>query len=398
MDEILITGLGVISPAGCTPENFFDTFCAGRPIYGKIEEFEQDEGYRVKIGARVRDTQWQEALMGDAGQRYGRAAQYAQAAARRALWDAGFSSRDCRSRRVAVVVGTTMGEIGVEEDFTRRLCRQQDTDDTAFRRQVETRHIGQAVAEAAGDTPMYYTVPAACAAGNYAVAMAKNLLESDAADLAIAGGVDVFSRVAFAGFQRLLSLTPDLCRPFDQNRRGLVVGEGCGMVVLEKKGSRPGLKRYGAVLGVGLASNAYHMTAPHKNGEGERFAMHAAVRAAHRSPGEVDYISAHGTGTRANDRVEAMAITALFGEKAPPVSSIKSVLGHSMGAASILELIACCLMMQRSVILPTANLEELDEGCTLDVVPNHAREARLNTVLSNSFAFGGQTSSVLLGK
>ena len=211
--------------------------------------------------------------------------------------------------------------------------------------------------------------------------------------------MDVFSRVAFAGFQRLLSLTPDFCRPFDRSRRGLVVGEGCGMVVMEKEGSRKGMKRYAAVLGTGLASNASHMTAPHPKGEGELGAMRKAVESARFALNDVDYISAHGTGTKANDRVEAMAVAQLFGaEKSPPISSIKSVLGHSMGAASILEIIACCLMLRRSVLLPTMNVEQLDEGCTLDVVPNRAREANIRALLSNSFAFGGQTSSVLLTK
>lgn len=398
MEEILITGMGVVSPAGCTPQDFFHTLCAGKPVYGRLKEFEQNPGYRIKIGARVREDRWREVLMDGAQQRFGRAAQYAQAAARFALWDAGLSDQDCRSRRVAVVVGTTMGEIGVEEDFTRSLCRQAPKEKARFRRQAEARHIAQAAAQAAGDTPLFYTVPAACAAGNYAVALAKSLIESGVADLALAGGVDVFSRVAFAGFQRLLSLTPDVCRPFDKNRRGLVVGEGCGMLVLEKRGSRRGMRRYGAVLGTGLASNASHMTAPHPNGEGELAAMRLAVENARLPLEKIDCISAHGTGTRANDRVEARAISLLFGKKAPPVSAVKSVLGHSMGAASALELIACCRMMQHGILPPTANFEQPDEECDLDVVPNRAREARVNAVLSNSFAFGGQTSSVLVGR
>ena len=391
--------MGVISPAGFTPETFFDRLLSGRPVYEKLEELEADPGYRVKIGARIRDDGWASALSAGERARYGQASQYAMAASRYALWDAGLTAEDCRSRRVAVVVGSTMGEIGVEEDFTRRCCEQQEADDSLFRRQVGTWHIAQAAAEAAGGSPLFYTVPAACAAGNYAVSLAKNLLEAGLADIALAGGVDVFSRVAFAGFQRLLSLTPDLCRPFDRNRRGLVVGEGCGMVVLEKEGARAGMKRYAAVLGAGLASNASHMTAPHPEGEGEMRAMRRAVDSAGLSYEDVDYISAHGTGTRANDRVEAMAVARLFaGGKVPPVSSIKSVLGHSMGAASILELVACCLMLRHSVLLPTTNVEQLDEGCALDVVPNRPREARLRVLLSNSFAFGGQTSSVLLTK
>ena len=227
--------------------------------------------------------------------------------------------------------------------------------------------------------------------------MAKQLLQEGYADILLVGGVDVFSRVAFAGFQRLLSLAPDCCRPFDRTRKGLVLGEGCGFLVLERESERLGENHYGRVLGAGLASNASHMTAPHKEGEGEWKAMHKAIADAGLRIDEVDYISAHGTGTRANDLVEARSIRRLFGErKAPPVSSIKSVLGHSMGAASILELIACCLMMRSGVLLPTIHYRTPDDECLLDVVPNKPREAAIRHLLSNSFAFGGQTSCIAL--
>ncbi len=162
---------------------------------------------------------------------------------------------------------------------------------------------------------------------------------------------------------------------------------------------RIGGRQYGYVLGTGLASNAYHMTAPHISGEGEGNAMRRAIADAGLRTEEIDYISAHGTGTKANDRMEAMAIQRIFGgRKLPPVSSIKSVLGHSMGAASMLEVIACCLMMERNLLLPTANYQTPDEECPIDVVANQPREGKLHYVLSNSFAFGGQTSCVALGK
>ena len=396
MDRIVITGMGVLSPAGLTLEEFWNTLVSAKPVYGPLPEWADDDRYRVKLGARLQRYDWAKDLPLKS---YGKAACYCMAAAARAMEDAGLSRRSMGTRRVAVIIGTTMGEIQEEEALTERLYGGAEGDKTVFCRKYPAYHIAHAAAELCRASGPCYVVPAACAAGNYAIAMAKRLLDGHYADIVLAGGVDVFSKVAFAGFQRLLSLAPDVCRPFDKERRGLVLGEGCGVVVMEREKERMGGRQYGYVLGTGLASNAYHMTAPHISGEGEGNAIRRAIADAGLCTEEIDYISAHGTGTKANDRMEAMAIQRIFGgRKLPPVSSIKSVLGHSMGAASMLEVIACCLMMERNLLLPTANYQTPDEECPIDVVANQPREGKLHYVLSNSFAFGGQTSCVALGK
>ncbi|MCL2702975.1 MAG: beta-ketoacyl-[acyl-carrier-protein] synthase family protein [Defluviitaleaceae bacterium] len=396
MSQIIVTGMGVISTAGFTLDGFWDTLYQGRVTYNPMDFCEDSAQYRIKIGAKILSREWKDKLPNDFPEEFGKTAQYAAGATLSALENAGFSEGMYDPARIAVVVGTTMGEISSEEEITRLKYVGLPIPDVLYK-QLPMFQIAKAVALAAGAQGYLYAVPAACAAGNYAVAFGKKLLDWDKVDAVIAGGADVFSKVAFAGFQRLLSLAPSLCQPFDKNRKGLVVGEGCGMIIMERAGARPGQKRYGSILGAGLASNAYHMTAPHKEGAGESQAMLNAIKDAGLCSRDIDYISAHGTGTKANDVIESQAIRNVFGSEPPPVSSIKSMLGHSMGAASMLELIASFLMIKNQVILPTINHATPDSYCNIDCVPNEPRAAKLRRILSNSFAFGGQTSSILIG-
>lgn len=397
MKDIIVTGMGVLSTGGFTLDEFWNTLYKGKMAYGVLDEFIDNPNYRIKIGARIKEMKWKENVPDNILSTYGKAACYAVSTVKKALRNADIDLEQVDKSRVALVIGTTMGEIEVEEQITKLKCQNKSVDVSLYK-QYETHNIVKAISEATGIEGYMFVVPAACAAGNYAVGISKKLLEWGYADIVIAGGVDVFSKVAFAGFQRLLSLTPDLCRPFDNNRKGLVVGEGCGIVVLEREKERANQKILGRILGVGLSSNAYHMTSPHVSGEGEISAMIKAVRDSGLSLDDIDYISTHGTGTKANDKVEASVINKMFeGYNIPPASSIKSVIGHSMGAASILELIACILMIQNKAILPTINYESKDKNCDIDVVANKPRAGNLKYVMSNSFAFGGQTSSLVIG-
>lgn len=397
MNNIIVTGMGVLSTAGFTLDEFWQTLYGCKITYGIIDEFIDNSQYRIKIGAKIKSSQWSESVSKEVLGSYGKAACYSVSTTLMAISNAEIDLKQVDKTRIAVVIGTTMGEIEVEEQITMLLCKEKAVDQALYR-QYQSVNIVKAVADAIGAKGYMFCVPAACAAGNYAVAMAKKLLDWNYADIVIAGGVDVFSKVAFAGFQRLLSITTDLCKPFDKNRKGLVVGEGCGIVILEREGKRPNQKVYGRILGTGLSSNAYHMTAPHCNGDGELLSMRQAIEDAGISLNEIDYISAHGTGTRANDKIEALAIKKLYGKQSPPpVSSIKSMLGHSMGAASMLELIACLLMLNKNILLPTINYESKDEECDLDIIANKPRKQKSKLIISNSFAFGGQTSSVVIG-
>jgi len=399
MSNIVVTGMGVVSTAGFELDAFWDTLVRGTITYSEIEELQDDANFRIKIGAKIKKNSWEDNIP-DCMKSYGKAAKYAVSAAKKAFDEANLPPEASDNNRIAVIIGTTMGEIQTEEEITRIKCESRlETVPKELFKQYRTDNIGIAVQRALKVSGPVYLVPAACAAGNYAIALGKRLIEWNYADVAIVGGVDVFSRVAFTGFQRLLSLAPDFCKPFDQERKGLVVGEGCGILVMEREGFR---KRqypcYGQILGVGITSDRYHMTASHPDGDGSVRAMKQALDEAGILPDDIGYISAHGTGTAINDCVEVKALQKVYGDKPiPPISSIKSMLGHAMGAASAFNLIASFLMMKHNMILPTMNYSILDPACVVDCVPNQARKGNPKYILSNSFAFGGQVSSVIIG-
>jgi 3-oxoacyl-[acyl-carrier-protein] synthase II len=246
------------------------------------------------------------------------------------------------------------------------------------------------------------TIPTACAAGNYALGWAFEQIQSGAADVMLAGGADAFSRLAFIGFSRLHALSPDVCRPFDRNRQGLLLSEGAGVLVLESEAHarKRRARIYAEMLGYGLSADAHHITSPHPEGAGAALAMKRALQRAQRTPDEVDYINAHGTGTPHNDKAETLAIKGLFGKRAYqiPISSIKALTGHAMGAASAIEAIACVLSLHHGILPPTWNYQEPDPECDLDYVPNAPREAQPHVVLNNSYGFGGNNACVVFGE
>lgn len=209
-----------------------------------------------------------------------------------------------------------------------------------------------------------------------------------------------FSRIAFMGFNRLLAIAPEKCQPFDKNRKGMMVGEGSAILVLEplENALRRKADIYAEVLGYGLSCDAHHMTAPQASGIA--MAIRNGLRDSGIRPEDVDYINAHGTGTPVNDRAECLAIKEVFGDysKKVAVSSIKSMLGHTMGAASAIEAAACCLAIKNSIIPPTINYETPDPECDIDCVPNICRRQQVDIALNNASAFGGNNASVIFGK
>src|SRR5438552_8309206 len=216
----------------------------------------------------------------------------------------------------------------------------------------------------------------------------------------LAGGADSFSRITYAGFARLGAIAPEICQPFDRNRKGMVPGEGAAMLLLETKEQavERGAHIYCEVAGYGLSCDAHHMTAAHPRGEGAARALTMALKQSGIAAEDVDYISAHGTGTPTNDRLETIAVKKAFGELAYkiPISSIKSMLGHTMGAASAIEAAVCCLAITNSVIPPTMNLEEPDPECDLDYVREGARHLPVRVAMNNAYAFGGTNASLIL--
>jgi 3-oxoacyl-[acyl-carrier-protein] synthase II len=240
----------------------------------------------------------------------------------------------------------------------------------------------------------------ACAAGNYAIGYGFDLIKQGRADIVLAGGSEPLSKVAFTGFNQFSAVAPERCQPFDKNRKGMIVAEGAGILVVEslERALNRNAPIYAEILGYGLSCDAYHMTKA--SVEGLAACMKKAIREAGISHKEVDYISAHGTGTVANDRNECAAIREVFGSdyQKIPVSSIKSMLGHTMGAASALEALACSLVVKYDMIPPTINFETPDPECDIDCVPNTARKHTVSIALNNSYAFGGNNASLVLKK
>jgi 3-oxoacyl-[acyl-carrier-protein] synthase II len=225
-------------------------------------------------------------------------------------------------------------------------------------------------------------------------------LQSGRADVMLAGGADAFSRITFTGFYRLGAIAPDVCRPFDKNRKGMIPGEGAAMLVLEteQRARRRGAPIYAEIAGYGLSCDAWHMTGPHPEGNGAARAMQTALQDSQLNCEDVGYICAHGTGTKTSDKAETKAMKQVFGDGAYqiPVSSIKSMLGHTMGAASAIEAVACALTLSEGTIPPTANWETPDPECDLDYVTGGARDQQVDVVMNNANAFGGNNASIVL--
>src|SRR6185369_13920561 len=305
--------------------------------------------------------------------------------------------------RAGVSMGTTSGEPREVERFddlfvSKKLERVGPEFLALYPSHVIAAHIAREL-RFAGINIM---IPTACAAGNYAIAHAFDVLRAGRADLMLAGGSDSFSRITYTGFAQLGAIAPEVCQPFDRSRKGMIPGEGACVLILEPLSSatRRGARIYAEISGYGLSCDAHHMTAAHPNGEGAARAMKQALEQSGTTPEEVSYISAHGTGTPTNDRLETLAVKRLFGAAAyrVPISSIKSMLGHTMGAASAIEAAACALAVYHDRIPPTINLKEPDPECDLDYVPNYARAQTVKVAMNNAYAFGGNNASLILRK
>jgi 3-oxoacyl-[acyl-carrier-protein] synthase II len=329
----------------------------------------------------------------------GRASLLAIAAARQALEDAGLDPDAVEPERAGIAMGTTSGEPREVERFDDRfLAGELDRVGPEFIALYPCHMIAAHVARELGFAGPNTMIPTACAAGNYAIAHAVDVLRAGRADVMLAGGADAFSRITYTGFHRLGAIAPERCQPFDRNRKGMIPGEGAAVLVLEplERALASGARVYAELAGYGLSCDAHHMTAAHPEGDGAARAMERALADAGATPEEVSYISAHGTGTPTNDRLEILAVKRVFGVAArrTPMSSIKSMIGHTMGAASAIEAAVCALAVAEGRIPPTMNLEEPEED--LDFVPNAAREHPVGLAMNNAYAFGGNNASVIL--
>jgi 3-oxoacyl-[acyl-carrier-protein] synthase II len=402
MRRVVITGIGVISPVGTGKDTFWKALLEGKSGIGPVTTFDSKD-FAAHIGAEVHDFDPDCFVKKQKPGEMGRASQFAIGAARLAIEDARVQLKTLPPRRVGVSMGTTSGEPLFVEQYND--ARKAGGDAAVTARCMEQYPCHVMPAHVAAEFDLHgpaLMIPTACAAGNYAIGYGFDLIRTGRADVMLAGGADAFSRIPYLGFARLGAIAPERCQPFDKNRKGMVPGEGSGMLVLETLDAarERGAKIYAEVLGYGVSCDAHHMTAAHPQADGAIRAMSAALKESGMGIGDIDYISAHGTGTPTNDRIESLAVRTLFADYATkvPMSSIKSMLGHTMGAASAIEAAACALALDTGWIPPTINHEEPDPDCGLDIVPNQARLTNPQVVLNNAYAFGGNNASLCLGR
>ena len=391
LPRVYVTGLGVVSSLGLGKDAFFRSLEAGASGIGPVSSFDASALGRHRAG-EVKDFDPRDHLTVAEQRRVGRCSAMALAAARMAIGDARLGEKELAGPRTAVVLGTTMGEAQLLADMQHEWIVNGPQ---AVRRSLIPRYgstlLPIHVARAVGARGMVLTLPAACAAGNYAIGFAADLVRAGRADIVLCGAAELLQELQFSGFVRLAAMAPERCQPFDLNRQGLILGEGAGLLVLESEAhaKRRGAELLAEVGGYGLSCDGYHITRPHPEAAGSITAMKAAIARSGLRPDDVDFVNAHGTGTRHNDAAEAKVVHDVFGDRRVPISSMKSMLGHCMGAASALEAIGCIFTLDTGIYPPTIGYETVDPECDLDVVANVARRGPANVVVNNSLAFGG---------
>jgi 3-oxoacyl-[acyl-carrier-protein] synthase II len=398
--RVVITGLGAVSSIGTGVDDFIAGVREGRNGASPITGFDTSE-FPFKTAVEVPDFEPKAIVERIDPAQWGRAAQFAAAASRLAVRDADIESDELSRSRTAAIMGTTAGESQVLQTMLEQwVAAGIDVVDPNLVPMAPAGQIATAVSTELRLTGDCETIPTACSASNMALAYAYDLVLSGEADYALAGGADAINRSCHAGFYRLGALAEDLCRPFDVNRSGILTGEGGASLLLEPldKALARGAHIYAEVLGYGVNCDAKHMVNPDAPSIAECIRdahKHAGVEA-----GQIDYICAHGTGTPTNDATEVLAVREVFGDRLPPISSVKSMIGHTMGAASAFGAIVCSKALEEGFLPPTANLEKLDPalGPGLDVVPGKARPAELRIVQNQGLAFGGNNVVTVFGK
>jgi|SRR5271157_1066600 len=399
MVRVAITGLGAICALGHTASEFAAAVSSGRSAIGPIRSTDVS-GLRFQNGAEVPDyshTPYFDDRRADFMDRF---AQFAVIAAREAVADAAPEWTPELRENAAIITGSCVGgqsteDIGFQEVYKHGRNRVHPLTIPKTMANAGASHISMEF----GVTGPSFTISTACSSAAHAIGQAYWMIRSGAAPLAITGGSEApFSFGILKAWEAMRVVSPDTCRPFSKDRHGMILGEGAAMLVLEPLDAARarGARIHAEIVGFGMSADASHITQP--SAEGAARAMRAALRDAALRPEQIGYINAHGTGTLANDISETAAIHAVFGShvKNLPVSSTKSMHGHALGAAGALECLAAIVALRDGILPPTANFNEPDPECDLDVVPNHARAAQVEYALSNSFAFGGLNAVLAL--
>jgi nodulation protein E len=395
--RVAITGLGIISPLGLNLEENWKSLSEGRAAIGPIKGADCST-LRFKNGAEVTGYDPVTHFPGGKDAYIDRFAQFSVVAAREALRNAGLELTAELRERSAIVCGSAVGgqaaiEAGFQDLWVEGRGRVHPLTIPKTMSNAGASHIAMDM----GMSGPTYTVSTACSSANHAIGQAFRLVRDGEADVAMTGGSEaMFSIGMLKAWEAMRVIAPDTCRPFSKDRRGMILGEGGAMMVLEPMDAARarGAKIFAEICGFGMTADAHHLTQPAVHGPAR--AMRGALREAGLEPEAIGYINAHGTGTPGNDPVESSAIREVFGAHADKigVSSTKSMHGHALGAAGALEAIATILALHHGILPPTANFNEPDPECDLDYIPNQPRALRVEAALSNSFAFGGLNAVV----
>ena len=408
MKKIVVTGLGCVTPVGNDLRTTWENLINGVSGIDTIKSFEVSE-FDTKIGAEVKNFEI-DFIHPREKRKMDKFVQFALKATDEAIKDSGLEIEKEDKEKVGVIIGAGIGGLRVIEKQHEILLKSGPNRVSPFL-------IPMLIPDmAAGQVAIYYGLKgvnfatvSACASGAHALGSAICFMRESNYDIIIAGGTEsCITPLGLAGFcsMKALSTRNDqpqkASRPFDKERDGFIMGEGAGIVVLETEehAKKRGAKIYAEFAGYGMSCDAYHMTAPDPSGEGAYLAMKHALINSKISPEEVDYINAHGTSTKLNDKSETVGIKKAFGEKAYkiPVSSIKSMVGHLLGAAGGVEFVITCMAVKEGIIPPTMNYEYPDPECDLNYVPNKAIEKEVKVALSNSFGFGGHNITLVAKK
>lgn len=407
--RVVVTGVGAITPLGHDVASIWTRLCRGESGVGPITLFDASL-LQTRIAAEVKEFDPIAHFGRREARRYDRFIQFALVAARQAIDDSGLTFSNGASERTGIIIGSAIGGFASILEAAEAYAKQGPRRVSPFlvpRMLVDS--AGGQVAITFGIRGPNIAVVTACATGTNAVGEAAEMIRRGWVDAVVAGGSEAaVSNVAMAAFNVMGAISTDndapthASRPFDATRNGFVMGEGAGILVLERL--EHALARnasiYGEIIGYGSTADAFHMTAPAEDGLGAIQSMQMALRDSGLSPDEIDYINAHGTSTPLNDKTETLAIKTVFDEHAYrlAISSTKSMLGHLLGAAGAVEAIICLKALNEGLLPPTMNYQYPDPECDLDYVPNEARPMRIHTAMSNSFGIGGHNATIVFRK
>lgn len=407
--RVVITGLGLVTPLGVSVDETWTALCKGQSGISEITRFDAS-GFNTKIAGEVKNFHPEDFLSIKEAKRTQEFIAYAVAASRMALEDSGLTIDKTNEDRVGVLTGCGFGGLNLLEQTTVVIQKKGPQRVTPFFIPMMIGNMAPGMISIyLGAKGPNSSIATACASGTHAIGDAFRIIKRGAADAMITGGVEsVITPTCIAGFNAMKALSvrndfPEKAsRPFDRDRDGFVIGEGCGILILEtlEAALERGARIYAEICGYGMSGDGFHMAAPAPEGEGAARCMAAALADSEMPFDKIDYINAHGTSTQLNDVYETRAIKSVFKEKASSiaVSSTKSMTGHLLGGAGGIETVFTALTISEGIIPPTINLDCPDEECDLDYVPNKARKMDVKTAMTNSFGFGGTNATLILKK